>query len=380
MRIALVGPYAITFKLFLFGLIEALVSRGHSVTVYCSPDDEGGDFEFLESLGARCVPIPIYRFISPVRDLKLLFCLYRIFRKENYDIVSNFTIKPNIYGAMAARLAGCKRVVDMAMGLGVAFSSKGGVKQSFLRGIACVLYRLGFFLNPDDLREVLARKLIKEEKCVLVKGIGVDCSKYSPEAVDQSVLSALRTELGLEESTRVVLMMCRMFWTKGIREYAEAAKSLSSKFPDVKFLLVGPLEKDNLEAVGRDYLEQEFTGQLQWLGFRRDARELSGLADIIVLPSYYREGLPQVLLEGAALGKPLVTTDNVGCREAVDDGKNGFLIPIKDSAALADATARLLENAELRAEFGRQSRQKALAEFDKEIIVSQMLTQLYELQ
>lgn len=384
MKIALVAPNALHIKVFWLALIRTLISKGNIVHVYSAHDDVLVE---LQQFGLTCRAIPINRFVSPATDLHMLWNLYRTFKRERYDIVHNFTIKANVFGALAARAAGCPRIVNMVLGLGTAFSQPPTIRGRLLRLVASFLYRLGFaactkacLVNRDNLEEVLRRGLIAECKTVLIRsGIGVDLQQFSVEAISAAMLQRLRNDLGLEPDAPVVLMAGRLFWGKGVREFIEAAEQLEADFPQVRFLLVGPAEAGSSDSVPQSYLDEHLNERIRWLGFRADMPQLMALSDIFVLPSYYGEGLPQVLLEAGALSKPIVTTDNVGCREAVVQNWNGYLIPVRNAAALRDALRPLLADRTLREKFGANSRQLVERDFDKRMVVDHILRKLYEM-
>jgi glycosyltransferase involved in cell wall biosynthesis len=189
----------------------------------------------------------------------------------------------------------------------------------------------------------------------------------------------INRELSLPDRSRpvVVTLVARLLWDKGIREFIEAAKILKQKYPQTLFLLVGPIDTGNPAAVSGEYLQQAHEGDLiKYLGERRDVPEIMYISDVVTLPSY-REGIPRVLLEAMCMEKPIVTTNSVGCKEVVEEGKNGFLVPIKDHVALASAIEKLVNNEELRVKMGKYGREKALREFDERIIVNRTL-QIYE--
>jgi len=175
-------------------------------------------------------------------------------------------------------------------------------------------------------------------------------------------------------------MVARMVWSKGVREFVEAAKLLQAQHADTKFLLVGDVEPGSPLAISNEYLTRGVSDNVIWLGFRRDARELTALSDVVVLPSYYREGVPLTLLEGMSLGKPVVTTDSVGCREVVEEGRNGYLVPTRDPHALAEAIGRLLNDPVLRAEMGASGRSWVEREFNEKLIVARVIKELYRLE
>ncbi len=365
-------------------LIRTLCERGIDVCVI-TPD--GPYVSYIQSLGARHIPVKMTRFLSPIGDLRLLMGLYRIFSSGEYDLVHNMTIKPNIYGAVAARLAGVPKIVGLVSGLGYAFSGDMYWRDRVLRTVVSWMYWVAgklsnrfWFQNEEDFRFFVEARLLDPTKAVLIRGSGINLQEYSPEAVERGDVERLRTELGMAESTQLVLMMvARVVWSKGVREFIEASQRVGRSGRDVHFLLVGPQDPASPDPVPKEFLHQVVSPRLTWLGFRRDVKEILALADIVVLPSYYREGVPRVLLEAMALGKPIVTTDNVGCREVVESGKNGFIVPPKDPEALASAIDLLLDSSALRASFGGYGRAKAKQEFDESLVIRRVLTELYGL-
>jgi N,N'-diacetylbacillosaminyl-diphospho-undecaprenol alpha-1,3-N-acetylgalactosaminyltransferase len=384
MKLAIVLNDDFSLWRFRHGLMATLVRQGHQLTAVTP---YGPYVPQIEALGVTHVSIPMYRFFSPFRDILLFFRLLKLFQTNKFDLVHTITIKPNIYGAMAARLAGVKTVAGNIEGLGFLFSED---MQCASRGktvLAVMLYRMGlrccnrvWFVNRDDLNLFLARKILAPHKAVLIRSMGINVEEFVNTFAAADQPRRLRQELGIEPDDLVVTMVtARMVWSKGVREFVEAAQRLSQR-PGVKFLLIGPIEKDSPEAVPEAYLQNQNGGNLRILPtFRTDTKELMALSDIVVLPSYYREGVPRVLLEALALSKPVVTTQNVGCREAVDEGVNGYLVPVRDSGALAAAIDRLLEDGERRTEFGRNSLRKVQAEFAETMVINRVLQELYRI-
>lgn len=384
MKIAIVCPDDFTAWHFYKGLLKALKERDYDVYVVTA---QGEYIRLIEGLGVIHIPIQMYRFISPIKDLRFLINLYKIFCKYSFDIVHNFTIKPNIYGAIAARMSGVKNVFGTVEGLGFMYSKEGGLKIKLLRPLVSKLYQLScslsnrfWFVNPDDLTFFVSEKIIRKQKAVLIKSIGINVKEYSLNAVSNVRMAKLK-ELRIDNSIKIVTMaVARVVWSKGVREFIEASEILKEKYPFTKFILVGPIEKGSPLSVPQEYLrEKEKSENFQWLGFRKDIKEILALSDLVVLPSYYREGIPRSLLEAMALEKPIITTNSAGCKEVVEDGKNGYLIPIKDSKALADAIEVLINDDKKRADFGRYSRLKAEKEFDEKVVVDRIIKELYEL-
>ena len=302
-------------------------------------------------------------------------------------MVHNSTIKPNIYGTFAAKLAGIPRVVCTIEGMGFMFADDLKPIVRLLRLPLHGLYRRALhlsdrtlFLNPDDFEYFVREQFIPPDKGIVIRSCGVNLEQYSPAAVGTRELIALRKELGIAEGAHGVLMVAaRMIWSKGVREFVEAAGALHDRYPDWYFIMVCPQDVGP-DTVPRNYLAANRRDRLIIIDtFRYDIIRFVALADIVVLPYYYREGVPRTLLEGMAMGKPVITTDHPGCREVVNEGLNGFLIPVKNSAALAQRLTVLMDNASMRLEFGRSSRQKAEREFSEEVVVGRIMQEVYNL-
>jgi len=367
------------------GLIKRLVNRGYEVVVIVPPGPFKGA---IEKLGARCITIPVKRFVSPFEDLALLARLYKIFREERFDIVHNMTVKPNIFGTIAARLAGVKRVVCLVSGLGFAFRTTGSLKDGVLRWTVSYLYKICcrisdkiWFQNPDDFNLFLSQRIINNGKGIVITSGGINTEEYAPDCVLQSEIQNLRDELGLPANALCVLMLtARLVWSKGTREFVEAAEILRDSYPEWYFLMLTPKDPESSDAVPDEYICRHRSEHLIILdSFRTDIRVFITLADIMVLPSYYPEGVPRSLLEGLAMAKPIVTTDHPGCRSVVDHGRTGYLVPVKDSHSLAGKIAALMDEPQKREKFGRMSRLKAQKEFEEELVVNRVIKELYEL-
>jgi N,N'-diacetylbacillosaminyl-diphospho-undecaprenol alpha-1,3-N-acetylgalactosaminyltransferase len=381
MKVAINVPADFAVWTFHRGLIAALQSRDADVTIIGPP---GEYVEAIRRLGTRYITVELDRFMNPAKDMKLLGAFYRIFRRENFDLVHNHTIKPNIYGTLAAKLAGVRPILGSVRGRGSMFTEAPGLKRRTLKMIAMNLYRYAFrfidrvqFLNGDDLDFFVATGMLRRDKAVLIRSSGVNLAEYSSIGLSQDYLRRLRSELGITADMRVVTMVARAYWSKGVREFVESAHRIEQRHP-VKFLLVGSVE-DGPDAVPETYLREQATDSFQWLNYRKDVRELMALSDVVVLPSYYPEGVPRSMLEAMAMEKPVVTTDSIGCREVVDHCRNGFMIPVRNSRALTTAIDYLLRDDAMRLKFGRYSRRKVEQEFDERVIVERVLTDLYRI-
>ncbi|MBD1806564.1 glycosyltransferase family 4 protein [Microcoleus sp. FACHB-SPT15] len=386
MKIALILNDDFSMWHFRGGLIKALVHKGMDVCVIVPP---GSYVSKLEAMGARCIPIAMNRFITPVQDLKLLFQLYSVFRAERFDLVHNMTIKPNIFGTLAAKLAGIKRIVCLVSGIGYVFSEEfDSTKKRIVRKLATFLYKLAlsisdktWFQNKDDLELFIEKGIIKAAKGLVIRSGGINLNEFSLTDVNSGILAQLRQELQIKENPKCVVMVAaRLIWSKGVREFVEASELLKAAYPDWIFLMVCPQDPGSPDSVPQDYIDAHRADNLIVIDyFRDDIKNIIALADIMVLVSYYREGVPRTLLEGLSMSKPIIASNSVGCKEVVEDGKNGFLVPVKDAKQLAEKLRYLMDDEDKRHLFGKYSRELAKKCFDETIVVNRILTELYEI-
>ncbi|PIP81578.1 MAG: hypothetical protein CO113_14165 [Elusimicrobia bacterium CG_4_9_14_3_um_filter_62_55] len=379
LNIAFVMPDGLSVMLFAKGIIKSLRTIPNAkVFVYCDPGEYA---QSIAALGVDCVSIPMYRWFSFAADLKYLNCLYRVMRRNQIDVVFNFSTKPNIFGSLAAKFAGVAENYCHVVGLGSGFESPKNPVGRLLRRIFIELYRVAcgcsrkvWFTNIEDHRFFIDRNLIPKHKAVLTRNY-LDTAEYAIELVDEKRREKSRELCGVIPGESIVIMVARMIWQKGVREFAEAATLLKDSNPNLKFVLVAPLEPGNKDAVPESYVREiEANANFIWLGFQRDVKALYAVSDLAVLPTYYREGgYPRALLEPMAMGKPLIATTSEHCRATVEQGRNGFLVPIKDSKALAEAIKLVFSKETDRGEFGRFSLLKAAQEFDEAKIIPEAL-------
>lgn len=345
------------------GLVRALQARGFDVLA-ATPDD--GYAARLSELGCRHIPIPMdNKGTNPAKDMALFLRYIDLMRRERPDVYLGWTIKPNIYGSLAARSLGIP-VVNNVSGLGTTF-----IRDTWLTRIVRMLYRFGlsrsayvFFQNGDDRELFVGSRLVKSDQARLLPGSGVDLDRFAP-----APLVPRKTD-----KDTVFILIARLLWDKGVGEYIEAARQVKAKVPSTQFKLLGFLDVENQTAVPRDAVAGwEREGIVEYLGHSDDVRPHIAAADCVVLPSY-REGTPRSLLEAAAMARPLITTDTAGCREVVDDGVNGWLCKVKDAADLADRMLRFAKaSPEQKQEMGRLSRSKVEREFDERIVINAYL-------
>lgn len=365
--------YLFNFRL---SLARALQAQGHEVLLISPPGEYG---ERLQALGLRWQALPMDRkSLNPLQELRLLAHLWRLYRREQPALAHHFTIKCVVYGSMAALLARVPARVNAVAGMGYVFTNQ-ALKARLLRPVVRGLMRLVLngrgarliLQNSDDVAAFAQAGLARSALVRLVKGSGVDLSRFQPgEWVAQAAPA--------NEPTRVVLA-ARLLWDKGIAEYVAAARQLHAQGLPIRFLLAGAPDPGNPAAIPQATLDGwAAEGLIELLGQVSDMPALFASADIVVLPSY-REGLPKSLIEAAACALPLVTTDAPGCREVVTHEVDGLIVPVKDARALACAIERLHLNPTWARQLGLAARQRALAEFDERIVIEQTLAVYREL-
>lgn len=350
-------------------LIEALLDEGLCVHV-AAPDLPAGSEirNQLESKGIQVHDIPLRRTgMNPLADCFAMLSLWALMRRIRPDYVLGYTIKPVIYGSLAAWLSGVPKRYALITGLGYVFQEGGGGRQ-FLKRVVHRLYRLAlartdlvFFQNPDDQALFHKEQILKAgDVSVVVNGSGVDVASFKVAP--------------LPEVTRF-LLIARLLCSKGVREYAAAAALLKEKHPNVEFGLVGWID-DSPDAIAQTELDDWVcTGTLAYYGRLSDVKPAIENASVYVLPSY-AEGTPRTVLEAMAMGRPIITTDARGCRETVINGRNGYLVPVRSVDILAEAMASFLENPALVISMGSESRRIAEEKYDVHKVNAHMLDEM----
>jgi glycosyltransferase involved in cell wall biosynthesis len=307
------------------------------------------------------------RGLSLCKDITAFLKLLKIYWRYNPSLIHHFHSKPIILGGFAAMISRNKNVVNTITGLGHAF-----IKGGFIERLVATGYRLSLlgsavtiFQNSDDLDLFVDKGWAEKSKTRLIVSSGVDIERFKPD--DNRTRKRPR-----------VLMVSRLLWQKGVREFVEAARILKERYPTVRFYLGGEWDKEHPDAVDADWMNRVvFEGTIEFLGYIKNMPDLLRETTVFVLPSSYREGVPRVLIEAAAVGVPVISTNLPGCKEVVRHGKNGFLVPSKDSHALAEKIATLLNNSALREKMGHAGRLRAEREFDIRIVNERTLN-IYE--
>lgn len=353
-RVVVFGSFPESLLNFRGAMLEAMVNAGHEVHAI-SPPAATEIVESLSAMGVTHHALALNRTgLNPFLDFASLLSLVRVLRKVRPDCLLAYTIKPVVYGGLAARLAGV-RFYAMITGLGYVFSGT-GLKGKLLSGIVGFLYRLGLrsaehvlFQNRDNLRFFQNSGFLNDsQQAVLINGSGVDLDYFS------------KTSLPTAPN---FLMIARLLHDKGVVEYIDAARQVRKHHPSVKFRLAGWID-DNPAAISQSELDGWIEeGVIEYLGRLDDVRPALADCAIYVLPSHH-EGLPRTVIEAMSVGRPIVTTDAPGCRDTVSEGQNGFLVPVRDSSALANAMMQFLDKPELISSMAKTSREMAEERFD----------------
>lgn len=370
MKLLLIAAYSQSIIKFRGELIDSMVYSGMDVHVAC-PDisSDSETVEILVGKGVSVHDIPLKRAgTNPINDLKTLYSLFTLMKFINPDVVLPYTIKPVIYGLLAASLVKVPKRFALITGLGYAFTGDDGGLRSLIRSVVRRLYRRAllsadavFFQNPDDEALFLELGITQASaRTLVVNGSGVNTTQYNVASLPDKP---------------VFLLIARLLGDKGVREYAEAACRVKQQYPEAKFELVGWID-ENPDSINQAELDTWINGGvIDFKGKLSDIRPAIAGCSVYVLPSY-REGTPRTVLEAMAMGRAVITTDAPGCRETVELGKNGLLVAVKSVDELAAGMIKMIESPELVAQFGKNSRYIAEAKYDVKKVNEFMLQEM----
>lgn len=343
-------------------LIKEISNKGYDVVSICPQE---GYEEELEKLGSRFIKAYNKKDkISPLDNIKYFCNLYKIIKKEKPDKVLAYTIKPVIFGCIAAKMAGVKEIYALITGLGFVYTVR-SIKTKIIRVFTRLGYERAFkyckkviLQNVDDKKDLVKNKYITEEKVEVVSGSGVNMQRFEfcnlPEQMN-------------------FLMISRMIKSKGIKEYLEAAKIIKEKYKNIKFIFIGAMDSKQ-DAISKEELETYINdGIVEYHEETNDVQSFIKRCKVYVLPSYYREGIPRTLLEALSMGRPIITTDSIGCRETVIEGKNGFLIKTKNVEQLVEKMEWCINNKNKLQDMGKESYKYCKKRFDVHIINNEMM-------
>ena len=351
-------------------IAKAAKKAGWDVTVVTA---DTGRLEDIEAAGLKVLNLPMSRSgMNIFQEIRTFVFLYRLYRREKPNVVHHVGIKTILWGTLAAKLASVQGVVNAISGLGRFFAKENDtVMAKLLPLVLRYAHRrdnlLVIFQNIEDKKLYIDQGIINESQARFIKGSGIDLNVfcYTPEPRTGKI---------------VVLLTCRIIKEKGVFVLSEAAEKLRKEYEEsVEFWIVGALD-DHPDAITKEEMDAVCDGgYIKWLGRRENVKELLEQCHIFAFPSYYMEGLPKSLIEASAIGRPIVTTDNIGCRDVVTDGVNGYLVPVKDPTALAEKLKVLIGDKDLRVRMGRDSREIAEKDFSVDDVIMKHLEIYQEL-
>lgn len=362
-KIMMIAPKTESLVNFRGDLIKDIREKGYDVVVVV-PEDERSDFFKENQVKIRLVNLKKNSF-SVFNVLTYYRTLKKIIKVEQPDKVFSYTVKPVIFGSMAAKKAGVGEIYSLICGLGLLFCSDGW-KIRMVRGVVGVLYKRALryntkviFQNKEDIVEFVGRGYVEEEKCELVDGSGVDLARFKRNKLPKGKVS--------------FLMVSRILKEKGVMVYLKAAKMVKEKYPDVEFVYIGSVDK-NKNALDFDLLKPYFEdGIVEYVPETKEVEKYIAKCSAFVLPTYYREGIPKTILEALAMGRPILTTNTPGCRETVVEGRNGFFVQVKRAGDLAEKMIWMIENRDQLQAMGDKSFKLCKERFTIEKIDTRMM-------
>jgi len=363
-RVLHVSTSDMSIGVLLLNQLRQFQQAGYEVVAVCSP---GPYLERVEAAGIRVVTVPMVRAITPGADLRALAALVRVFRRERPEIVHTHTPKAGLLGQWAARLAGVPARVHTIHGLYFPGHMTPRSRPFYvaLERATMAFAHLVLSQNPEDIPVAIREGICRADRIRLL-GNGIDLARFRPDAVSEAAVNTLRGELGLRPEHRVVGIVGRVNREKGYAEFFQAASLVAERVPDVRFVVVGPVEAEKSNRLDPRELAREngVEDRLHYLGLRSDMPLVYRLMDLLVLPSH-REGWPRAPMEAAAMGVPAVVTDIRGCRQVVVHGDTGLIVPPRDAGSLADAIVELLEDLPRARRMGQAARAHAATTFDE---------------
>jgi glycosyltransferase involved in cell wall biosynthesis len=366
MRIAIVLNTSWNIYNFRLNFIKSLLDEGHEVHTIAPKDDYT---HYLVELGCKHHNVKMdSRGANPIKDSALIIELWSIYRSVKPDVVLHYTIKPNVYGTLAASMLRIP-IINNVCGLGTVF-----LKDNLVSKIAIFLYKISFryaqkvfFQNPDDLKLFVTKKLVKKEAADILPGSGINLQYFKAVSYKRN-------------PTFTFLMISRLITDKGVLEYVKAIRLLKEKGIKAKFQMLGAMDPEHRRGIRKEVIEQWIKeGTFEYLGTTDDVRSFISAADCIVLPSY-REGTPRTLLEAACSAKPIIATDVPGCNHVVENNINGLLCKLKDEKDLADKMQQMSRfDDETLKDFGQRGRAKMEEHFDEKLVINKYLSALKNL-
>ena len=371
-RILLVSNIIWGFAFFRIGLIRSLVAQDYEVICVGEFDNfSSSSVKIIQEAGAKCIAVKLSRKgLNPFKELFFLFQLYKIFKTNRTGLVINYSIKPIVYCSMVAMLL---RIPSFSVfpGLGQGFISNNFINKVLVRTYKfCLRFNSKVFLiNKDDVNYFLEKRLVTQDKIVYLPSEGINTIDFAPITRKKS------------KDKIIFLLIARLFKEKGIHEFVEAAEFVKSKYQNVEFQILGFIDLENKSAVRLEELNQwESKGWIKYLGKTDNVKIFIAEASCIVLPSYYREGVPRSLLEAASMAKPIITSNHIGCKEVVDDMVTGYLCEPRNALDLIRKIEEFIHlPEEKKRTMGELGRIKIIREFDEKIVNGVYLTEIHKM-
>lgn len=357
MKVLVIGAYTKSLITFRGEMLQKFLVNGHEV-IAIAPDHNTEVEKTLAEWGVQCFSVILNRVgFSPTQEIRTLLAIHTTIKKIKPDLVFSYTIKPVIYGSIAASWAGVPKIYSMITGLGWAFNSNPGFKGKLLRRIVIQLYKYSakrnnalIFQNPDDQSLFVQLGIVEQDKSHRIYGSGVDISHYS---YSEPPLNPVR-----------FLFIGRLIKEKGLLDFIEACSIIKNKYPDIQCDVLGRIDTNPGGITTEDLKSYTAAKIVNFHGQQEDVRPFLEQTSVFVLPSYYGEGTPRTALEAMAIGRPLIMGDSPGCRETVVEGENGYLVPVRNAAALAELMEKFIEDPGLITPMGKKSRQIAEDKYD----------------
>ena len=386
MKVALICPADFTVVLCCKWLIKHLQKKRIEVIVLSPVGKDDFYLKTIRELNVKHVNIKMNRHINIFDDFKYIFKMIKVFKQQKVNATISVCTKPNLYSPIAAKLSGIDSIYTSVWGRGTGFLETKSFKALLIKIILISLYKISFslskliwFTNPNDMNYFLKKNILKKNKSLLTYNY-IDSEIYKPNNTSNKIRNRLYKELHLKKDDLIVILVGRMIWSKGIREFVEAGKILYKKYSNIKLILVGAEEKNNPDSIPKSYLVKLASlSFIQWVNFRKDVPNLYSISNIAVLPSYYKEGgYPRAVTEPMSMGIPVIACNTVDCKGPIVDNKNGLLVEPKNPKDLAKKIKKLIENKNLYEKVSKQARLTILNKFDEKKIVKNLVDKLYD--
>ena len=381
MKLAIICPQDFTVVLCCKWIIKILNEKGYEIYVISPKSKDDYFYNKISKLNVKFIQIKMNRHLNIIDDIKYIFQLYSILKKEKIKLTISMCTKPNIYSPIAARIANVKKIFISIWGRGTIFLETKSLKIILIRFVLLKLYRLSFkiadsiwFTNENDLKYFRDKKMLKTDKLILTPNY-IDSDEFKQFNLDSDLKKNLFKEFKFNKKDFIIIMVARMIYSKGIKEFVESSIKVNKLYPEVKFLLVGAEETNNPDSVPSHYFKKlKKYRHIKWLGFRNDIKDLYSISKIAVLPSYYPEGgYPRTLTEPMSMGKGVIAANTKDCRGPVTDEFNGLLVEPKNSDDLSNKIIKLISDPDKLKIIGNNARKTIVEKYDERKIIKKLL-------